>query len=58
MQYTLFLACIISITSIRLLLQMSHVLWSVCLSASVLLTTASFEKTEEPIEMPFGCGED
>jgi len=35
-----------------LLLQMSHVAWSVCLS--VLGTRVSCAKTAEPIEMPFG----
>jgi len=35
-----------------LLLQMSHVTWSVCLSVSV--TRMYCAKTAEPIEMPFG----
>jgi len=37
-----------------LLLQMSHVAWSVCLYVCVLVTRVCCAKTAEPIEMPFG----
>jgi len=37
-----------------LLLQMSHVAWSVCLSSCVLVTRMYCAKTAEPIEIPFG----
>jgi len=37
-----------------LLLQMSHVAWSVCLSVSVLGTRMSCAETAEPTEMRFG----
>ena len=37
-----------------LLLQMSHVAWSVCLSLCVSGTRVSCAKTAEPIEMAFG----
>jgi len=39
----------------RLLLQMSHVAWSVCLSVWVFGTRVNCAKTAEPIEMPFGA---
>jgi len=37
-----------------LLLQMSHVAWSVCLSVCVLITRRCPAKTAEQIKMPFG----
>jgi len=49
-------ACSAQMRACGLLLQTSHVAWSVCLSVYVLDTRVSCAKTTKPIQMPFGGG--
>jgi len=47
-------ACLHAVHSCGLLLQMSHVAWSVCLFLCWSYRCACWTKTAEPIKMPFG----